>query len=102
MLDVVVLLLTCLFVSSPIRVQAQDPTMDIVKKMKEVFEPVKPSTRKVVISATSGGETVQWVAYQARKQFPDGKRMLMVLLEPTDLKGNAYIVWESKDKPSTV
>jgi outer membrane lipoprotein-sorting protein len=102
MFNIVVLLLAGLFVNSPSEAQAQDPTMDIVKKMKEAFEPVRPSTRKVVISATSGGETVQWVAYQARKQLPDGKRMLMVLIQPADLSGNAYVVSEPKDKPSAV
>ena len=76
--DIVVLLFLCLFVSTPARTQAQDPTMDIVKKMKEVLEPVKPSTRKVVLTVNSEGETVQFVAGQARKQFPDGKRMVMV------------------------
>ena len=101
-IEVVVLLFICLFVNSSREARAQDPTMDIVKKMKEVFEPVKPSTRKVVIAATSGGETTQWVAYQARKQFPDGKRMVMVLLEPAELKGNAYLVWEQQAKPSTM
>jgi outer membrane lipoprotein-sorting protein len=101
--NIVALLLTCLFVSSPGRARAQDPTMDVVKKMKEVFEPVRPSTRRVVLTVNSEGETVQFVAGQARKQFPDGKRMVMVLLQPIDLKGNNYLVWEPTDsKPSTV
>lgn len=103
--DVVLVLLTCLFVSLPGRAQAQNPSVtDIVKKMKEIFEPAKPSTRKVVISVTSMGETVQWVAREARKQSPDGKRMVIVLLEPADLKGNAFLAWEPTDptKHSTV
>jgi outer membrane lipoprotein-sorting protein len=100
--DIVVWLFMCLFITTPARAQAQDPTMDIVKKMKEAFEPAKPSLRKVVISATSEGETVQWVARQPRKQLPDGKRMTMVLLEPAELKGNAYVISEPKDKPSVV
>jgi len=103
MFAIVVLLLACLFVSSPRAAQAQDPTMDVVKKMKEIFEPVKPSTRRVVLTVNSGGETVQFVAGQARKQFPDGKRMVMVLLQPPDLKGNNYLTWEPKDtKPTAV
>jgi len=96
------LLLTCLFVSAPSSAWAQDPTLDIVMKMKEVFEPVRPSIRQVALTVNSEGETVQFVASQARKQFPDGKRMVMVLLQPTDLKGNNYLVWEPKDKPSAV
>ncbi len=78
--------------------------MDIVKKMKEAFEPVKPSTRRVVLTVNSEGETVKFVMAKARKQFPDGKRMVVVLLQPTDLKGNNYLVMEPTDtsKPSSV
>src|SRR5262245_36274966 len=81
---------------------AQDPKMDGVKKVKEVFEPIRPSTRRVVLTVNSEGETVQFVAGQARKQLPDGKRMVMVLLAPKDLKGNNYLVWEPTAKPSAV
>jgi outer membrane lipoprotein-sorting protein len=96
------LLIACLFAGLPVKAQAQDPVMDIVKKMKEAFEPARPSTRKVVITTSAEGETVQWIARDARKQFADGKRMVMVLLEPADVKGNAYLVWEPKEKPSAV
>jgi hypothetical protein len=99
--NAVVLWLTVAYLSAPSSTWAQDPTMDIVKKMKEVFEPVRPSTRRVTLIVNSEGETVQFVASQARKQFPDGKRMVMVLLQPTDLKGNNYLVWEP-DKPSSI
>jgi len=92
----------CLFMSAPSKALAQAPGMDVVKQMKEVFEPVRPSTRQVEIMMTSGGETTHWVARQAMKQFPDGKRMVMVMLEPNEVKGNAYIIWEPKDKPSAV
>ena len=98
----VMLLVTCLFAALPATAKAQDPVMDIVKKMKEVFEPVRPSTSKVVITMKAEGETAQWVARAARKQFPDGKRMVMVLLEPAEVKGNAYLIWEPKEKPSAV
>ena len=101
--DIVILLFTCVLVNAPTKAQAQDPTMDIVKKMKEVFEPIRPSTRRVTLTVNSEGETVQFVAGQARKQLPDGKRMLMVLLQPVDLKGNNYLTWEPKDnKPTAV
>ena len=95
-------LAACMFMSTPSRARAQEPVMDVVKKMKEVFEPVRPSTRKVELTMTSGGETLKWVAREALKQFPDGKRMVMVMLEPNEVKGNAYIMWEPKDKPSAV
>ena len=74
-------LAACLFMSAPSRALAQDPVMDVVQKMKDVFEPVRPSTRQVAITMTAGGETNHWVARQAMKQFPDGKRMLMVMVE---------------------
>lgn len=92
----------CIFMGAPSKTLAQDPVMDVIKKMKEVFEPVRPSTRKVNITMTSGGETIHWVAREAMKQFPDGKRLVMVMLEPNDVKGNAYVIWEPKDKPSAV
>lgn len=95
-------LVACLFMSAPSRALAQDPVMDVVKQMKEVFEPVRPSTRQVEISMTAGGETIHWVAREAIKEFPDGKRMVMVMLEPNEVKGNAYIIWEPKDKPSAI
>jgi outer membrane lipoprotein-sorting protein len=102
MWSLVVLIVVGLIASAPAKVQAQDQVGEIVKKMKEVFEPVRPSTRKVTITATSGGETVQWVARSARKQLPNGKWVLMVLLEPAEVKGNAYMIWEPEDKPSSV
>jgi len=99
-LSTVLIAIMCMSASSP--VLAQDPVMDVVKKMKEVFEPVRPSIRKVDITMTDGGETNHWVARQAMKQFPDGKRMVMVMVEPNEVKGNAYIIWEPQDKPSAV
>ncbi len=98
----VVVLIAILFASAPSKALAQDPVMDVVKKMKEIFEPVHPSIRKVTITMTADGETSHWVALEARKQFPDGKRMVMVMVEPNEVKGNAYIIWEPKDKSSAV
>jgi hypothetical protein len=102
--NIQIVLLTYLFMIFPGLAGAQDPTMDIVKKMKEAFEPVKPSTRRVVLTVNSEGETVKFISGQARKQFPDGKRMVVVLLQPADLKGNNYLVLEPTDssKPSSV
>jgi outer membrane lipoprotein-sorting protein len=102
--NILIVLVTYLFMIFPGLAGAQDPTIDIVKKMKEAFEPVKPSTRRVVLTVNSEGETVKFVSGQARKQFPDGKRMVVVLLQPTDLKGNNYLVLEPTDnsKPSSV
>jgi outer membrane lipoprotein-sorting protein len=98
----VTVLIAGLLMSAPSRALAQDPVMDVVKKMKEVFEPVRPSTRTVDITMTAGGETIHWVAREAMKQFPDGKRLVMVMLEPAEVQGNAYLIWEPKDKLSAV
>ena len=84
-------LVACMFMSAPSKALAQDPVMDVVKTMKEVFEPVRPSTRKVDITMTAGGETIHWVARQAMKRFPDGRRMVMVMLEPTEVN-NSYVI----------
>jgi hypothetical protein len=96
------LLVACLVAGLPVQARAQDPVLDIVTKMKEALEPTRPSIRQVVITTSAEGETARWMARDARKQFPDGKRMVMVLLEPADVKGNAYPVWEPQEKPSTV
>src|SRR5260221_9782496 len=95
-------LIASLFMSAPSRALAQDPAIDVVKKMKEVFEPVRPSIRKVDITMTSGGETIHRVAREAMKQFPNGKRMVMVMLEPAEVTGNAYLIWEPTDKSGAV
>jgi hypothetical protein len=54
------------------------------------------------ITVKSKGETVQLVAGQAIKNLPDGKRMLIAMLEPADLKGMAFLVCERKDKVDTM
>ena len=35
------------------------------------------------------------------KEFPDGKRMVLVMLEPNEVKGNAYVIWEPKDQSTS-
>ena len=68
--------------------------IDILKQAKEVFEPSQPTLRKVVITLKSENATTKWIAAQAMKEFPDGRRMLLVTLEPEILKGTAYLVEE--------
>ena len=75
----------------------------IVQQMKTVFEPAQPSTRTVTIAISGINNTeVLWVAHQARAQLPDGKRTLLVIAQPHDLKGNALLVWERPDQPNTM
>ena len=98
----IAVLVAGLFMNAPSKALAQEPVMNIVKKMKEAFEPVRPSTRKIEISMTAEGETIKWDAREAMKQFPDGKRMVLVMLGPNEVKGNAYVTWEPKGKPSVI
>lgn len=43
----------------------QDSVMDVIKKRKDVFEPARPSMRKVDITITAGGETNHRVVREA-------------------------------------
>jgi hypothetical protein len=70
----------------------------IVQRMKAALEPERSNTRDIVMVTRTGGESVQWTARQARKKLGDGKRMLTVLLAPTDVKGFALLTWERRDK----
>ncbi len=72
--------------------------MAILKRMKELLEPEGPSLRRVVFSMSAEGETVQKVAGMAVKNFPDGKRMLLVMLAPDDVKGVAFLIHEMANK----
>lgn len=74
----------------------------IMKRMKEALEPEGPSVRRVLFTVENpspfgkGAEKIQKVAGFALKSFPDGKRMLMVMLEPNDVKGMAFLIQERK------
>lgn len=76
----------------------------VVRQMKEVLEPEGPSLRRIDLTVknrsayTEGYETVEKVAALAVKNFPDGKRMLLVMLEPDDVKGMAFLLQERKDQ----
>ena len=72
--------------------QEMPDAVDILKQAKDVFEPSQPTLRKVVITTTSENATTKWIAAQALKEFPEGRRMLLVTLEPESLKGTAYLV----------
>lgn len=57
--------------------------------------------RKAVISTSAHGETGQdLIVGQLVKQLPEGKPMLIVILEPEDVKGTAYLVWERENMPT--
>lgn len=85
--------------------QATPPeVMTIVEQLKVVFEPTRPSIRKVEISVSThkGTPGVQWVAGEVRKQLADGKRTLLVMLEPESVRGNALLIQERGDEDDTM
>jgi len=95
-----------LILSLPLRGHtAENDVMSIMKQTKKIFEPARSSKRKIVISGTAYGEKTEhpyMTAGQVIEEFPDGKRMLMVILEPEIAKGTAFLIWERKNKPTTM
>jgi len=76
--------------------QALPPVGDVLRKMKEAFEPARPSLRTLAITVHNMGEDTKLIVQQARKQTADGKRMVMVLAEPEGLRGSADLIAEAK------
>jgi hypothetical protein len=101
------ILLALVFIVNPASaatpVTAENPDeMTIMKKTKEVFEPMRPTKRKINITVSSKGVNAELVAGQAIKNLPDGKRMVLVMLAPENVKGTAFLLWEQKDKPDVM
>jgi outer membrane lipoprotein-sorting protein len=69
----------------------------VLMKMKEAFEPARPSTRTLTFTDKAVGESKKLVANQARKVKADGKWMATVLLQPPEARGVAFLVTEPKD-----
>ena len=71
----------------------------IVKKMKNVFEPSVTTTRMVTFTLKDrDGETSQWTGREARKNLPDGKKSLLVMLDPQEIVGTARLICEKEGK----
>jgi hypothetical protein len=68
----------------------------VVQQMRAVVEPDKPSVRLMDMTVTSGPEKTTFQLVQARKQLPDGRRSVTVLLGPPAARGLAYLVEEKK------
>ena len=72
----------------------------IMQKSESALNAAVKGTRKMVIIIKDGDKiTSEWTARKVTKDFDDGKRALMVLLEPESLKGSAYLFWQLKNKP---
>lgn len=97
------LLLTGILYGPRAAVAAPD-VMAIVDQMKAVFEPPRPSIRKVEITVSNneGQEEAEWTAGIARKQLADGKRSLIVMLEPQSVRGNALLLWEREKQADSM
>jgi outer membrane lipoprotein-sorting protein len=72
----------------------------IISKMKEALEPEISCTRKLVFTIKDDQNKVTntWVAREGRKKLADGKRTLLVMLEPDEVKGISTLMWEQNDK----
>jgi outer membrane lipoprotein-sorting protein len=82
---------------------APPDAMTIVEKMKAVFEPEVPQVAQFTVTFHPQNEKdVRWVGRQARKMTPEGKRTLVVMLEPVDIKGSAFLVGEQKGQPDVM
>ncbi|MBT8339588.1 MAG: outer membrane lipoprotein-sorting protein, partial [Desulfatitalea sp.] len=70
----------------------------ILEKSKVALDSTLEGSRKIVVEIKNkNGSTTEWVARQAQKTFPDGKRSLMVLMKPDSIKGTAYLIWKPND-----
>jgi hypothetical protein len=92
-------LLACVVTAfARVAVAAEAPTAtEIIKNVKQILEPSKSGIRKLVFTVDTEGEKVQIVAHQANKQFPDGKKVVTVTLQPDDVRGTAFLVFEPKE-----
>jgi hypothetical protein len=92
--------LASVLVAAPPAIAGPPNALTIVQGMKRALEPERPSTRTLVLAMRSAdGSSTEWTAREARKKLPDGKRILTVILEPDDVAGVAFLIWEQKDAP---
>lgn len=102
-IGILIITLVGVVLITPVPVMPLD-AMSIVDQMKAVFEPTRPSVRKmeITVSSDAGHKQAHWIAGVARKQLPDGKRNLIVMLEPQDIRGNALLIWERGEQQDTM
>jgi len=88
--------------SEAIAVSAPPNGMVCITKMKGVIELARSTLRRVVISTTDDlGQKVQFTAGAAYKNFPDGKKMVLTMLEPESIRGMTYLFWDRKNQANT-
>jgi hypothetical protein len=82
----------------PVSAESPPDAGTVLQKMKEAFEPARPSVRTLTFTDKDVGETAKLVAHQARKVKADGtKAMATVMTEPPSARGVAFLVTEPKD-----
>jgi Outer membrane lipoprotein-sorting protein len=95
----------CLFVSvlalalsSPSSSAADAPdAKTIVRKMRAATNPDRPTIRRIKVRVSmSKGEGSEWQVVEARKKLDDGIHRLIVVLEPEEAKGTAYLIVEQE------
>jgi hypothetical protein len=64
----------------------------LVAKMRSAIEPAKPGVRRMTLTLSQQGETVQVTMGEARKQVGGSPRILLVTLAPANAVGTAYLV----------
>jgi hypothetical protein len=86
------------------QVLAEEPDAEmILKKMKEVFEPSVTTTRMVTFTLKDKDrKAAQWVAREARKKLPHGKKSLLVMLEPMQSAGTARLINEKEGQTTAM
>lgn len=96
-----VLFLAMLIVLAVPIAQAGPPDVSIIsKKSMDALDAGRQGSTKVAITVKEGNQvTSEWGARMAHKEFQDGRRALLVILEPESLKGNAYLFWKPENKP---
>ena len=79
---------------------AEPDAASILKRMKQVLEPARPSVRLMTVKVNSSeGFAAQWTVGQARARLDDTNSMLTVVLNPAAAKGIAFL---AKEKPGEV
>lgn len=85
-------------ISAPSNAETPDVTT-IMKKMRSTWD-ARPVSFKVTIVVKDGDRiTGEMIAGAAHKSFPNGRKLLVVILEPQSLKGVSYLLNNPDNQP---
>ncbi len=93
-------ILIMIFFTATVTANADPPNgTAIMKKAEEALLAWRSGTRKLVITVKDRSKvTSKLIARNAYKEFPDGRRALLVMLEPEAIRGSAHLFWKRADK----